>query len=312
MTDPRPGNWFTDAELAELRAVSPWRSTLAIAHGWGVIFATWVVVGIWTNPLTVLAGIIVIGARQLGLFILSHDGAHYLLYKNKKVNDWVCEWVLQRAILGGSISPYRKTHLLHHANTQQENDPDLGLSRPFPISRASWRRKVWRDLSGQTGIKQYGEILRGAFKGDSSGAAFVNGMRALGPNFAINLVFLAGFTLAGKWYLYFLLWWVPALTWNRFVTRLRNIGEHAAVPDDDDRLRNTRTIEASWWERAFIAPYGVHFHLEHHLVVNCPFYRLRRAHEMLLAKGLGPQMEVRASYRDMLKHTVPQEAPLAA
>jgi hypothetical protein len=26
-----------------------------------------------------------------------------------------------------------------------------------------------------------------------------------------------------------------------------------------DRLRNTRTVEAAWWERALIAPYGVNY-----------------------------------------------------
>ena len=49
-----------------------------------------------------------------------------------------------------------------------------------------------------------------------------------------------------------------------------------------------------------IAPYGVNYHLEHHLVVNCPYYRLKRAHRMLLAKGMASRMEVRGSYRDML------------
>ena len=111
--------------------------------------------------------------------------------------------------------------------------------------------------------------------------------------------------MVGEWYLYFLLWWVPALTWNRLITRLRNIGEHAAVPDDNDRLRNTRTIEANWWERALIAPYGVNYHLEHHLIVNCPYYKLKHAHRLLMAKGLAGQMELQPSYRAMLSVAVP-------
>jgi len=39
-------------------------------------------------------------------------------------------------------------HLAHHAHTQQENDPDLVLSAPFPTTRASYRRKFWRDITG--------------------------------------------------------------------------------------------------------------------------------------------------------------------
>lgn len=301
----RPKDFFTDEEIAYLRDVSGWRTTWHLVHCWGVILATWIVVAIWTNPLTILAGVFIIGARQLGLGVLSHDGAHFTLYKNRKLNDWVSEWILSRPFTSGTIYAYRKYHIKHHANTQQDNDPDLHLSAPFPISKTSWRRKVWRDLSGQTGWKQYGAMFRDAFQGDTFAACCVNFWRRFGPNVVINLIFLAGFTLAGKWYLYFLLWWLPALTWNRFITRLRNIAEHAAVPDNDDRLRNTRTVRASWWERAFIAPYGVNYHLEHHLIVNCPFYKLKQAHAMLMAKGLEPSMEIRRGYRDMLRAAVP-------
>ena len=304
----RPKDFFSDAEIEQLRQHSPWRSAYALLHCWGVIVATWIVVGIWTNPLTVLLGIFVIGARQLGLGVLSHDGAHFALSKNRKLNDWLSEWVLSRPFTSGTIYGYRKYHLQHHAFTQQPEDPDLHLSKPFPISKTSFRRKVWRDLSGQTGWKQYGAMFSDAFKGETTGQALKNGWRRFGPNIVINLIFLAGFTLAGKWYLYFLLWWVPALTWNRFITRLRNIGEHAAVPDDNDRLRNTRTIEANWLERAFIAPYGVNYHLEHHLVVNAPWYNLKRAHQMLIEKGYLEQMEVQPNYKAMLAVAVPSDA----
>ncbi|HEX7038239.1 MAG TPA: fatty acid desaturase family protein [Pseudomonadales bacterium] len=300
-----PGELLTAEELRSLTRLSPWRSTWLIVHCWGVILATWVAVGIWTHPLTVLLGILIIGARQLGLGILMHDGAHMRLYRNKRLNDWVCEWILSRPLLGASVDGYRKYHLQHHRFTQQAEDPDLGLSRPFPIPRASLRRKILRDLTGRTGIKQYGAAIRSAFAGgpEHSGrlAAVRSGLRRLGPNLLINLGFFAGFAAAGEWYLYFLLWWVPALTWNRLVTRIRNIGEHAGVPDDDDPLRNTRTTRASLLERAFLAPYFVNYHLEHHLFVSIPCYRLRQAHRLLLAKGWGERMEVQPDYLTMLR-----------
>ena len=88
---------------------------------------------------------------------------------------------------------------------------------------------------------------------------------------------------------------------SRFITRLRNIGEHAMVPDNDDRLRNTRTVPVGWLARAFIAPYGVSYHLEHHLLVSTPYYRLRKAHRLLLDKGLGDQMEILPNYFAVLR-----------
>ena len=304
VTLQRSRDVFTPEEIAALRAVDSWRAWWSIIHCWAVILGTWIVVSIWTNPFTVLFGIVIIGTRQLGLGVLSHDAAHYTLLKNRTLNDWVAQWLMNRPLLGGTIHAYRKTHLGHHQYTQQPNDPDLGLSKPFPIARSSLRRKIIRDLTGQTGFKQYGGSIRAAFSGVTVGARLRNGFDRLGSNILINTAFLAAFTISGHWHLYFLLWWVPALTWNRFVTRLRNIAEHGAVPDDDDRLRNTRTTMANWFERAFIAPYRVNYHLEHHLLVSCPFYRLPRVHQILVNKGLESSMEIRWGYRDMLRQVV--------
>ena len=297
----RPSDFFSAPEIAQLRRVSDWRGAASIAHCWVVILATWVAVAIWTNPLTVLLGIMIVGTRQLGLFVLTHDAAHAALFNNRKLNDWAAQWLLNRPHTDASIDAYRKYHVQHHVNTQQENDPDLELSAPFPVSKRSLWRKIWRDISGQTGVKQYARLFSSAFSGDTLLARLANGAARLGPNLLINLGFLAGFAAAGVWYLYFLLWLVPSLTWYRLVVRIRNIGEHAVVPDNNDRLRNTRTTRANWLERAFIAPYHVHYHLEHHLIVNCPHYRLPLAHRFLLDKGLSERMEIQPGYPTVLR-----------
>jgi fatty acid desaturase len=310
----RATDLFSREERAALRRTSGWRSSWLIAHCWGTIVATWVICAFWTNPLTILLGVMIVGTRQLGLGILGHEGAHHLLYRNRKLNDWVCEWLLNRPLFGASIVPYRRSHLEHHRVTQQPGDPDLYLSAPFPITRSSFRRKVIRDLTGQTAWKQRKALVRSAFgkSGEPLRMRLGRGARRLGPNLLINLGFLAGFAFAGVWYLYFLLWVLPSFTWEPLVTRLRNIGEHAAVPDNDDRLRNTRTTLANPLERLFVAPYYVNYHLEHHLLVSCPCYRLPQAHRMLVAKGLAPRMEIRKNYLDMLRQTVSRPEPAVA
>jgi len=307
----RPTDFLTRAEIARLRRASPWRSTWLIVHCWGVIVGTWVVAATWSHPLVILLAIPIIGARQLGLGVIGHDGAHFLLYRNKALNDWVSEWILSRPLLGASIVPYRTYHLDHHRYTQQPNDPDLPLSAPFPITPSSFRRKVVRDLSGQTGLKQKAATIRGAFgrPGDPWRRRLTRGARRLGPNLAINAVFLAAFAWSGHWYLYFLLWVLPELTWHPVIARIRNIGEHGAVPDNDDRLRNTRTTHAGWLERALIAPYFVNYHLEHHLLVSCPCYRLAEMHHLLLEKGFGPRMELKENYVAMLRHAISKPEP---
>src|SRR5207253_10643809 len=123
----------------------------------------------------------------------------------------------------------------------------------------------------------------------------------LGPQFGANAVLLAGFSAAGVWWAYPLLWLVPLLTWMMVITRIRNIAEHAVVPDSDDPLRNTRTTRAGFLERLFIAPYYVNYHLEHHLLFYVPCYNLPRVHAILSRRRYAERMEVLQIYGAVLR-----------
>ena len=46
------------------------------------------------------------------------------------------------------------------------------------------------------------------------------------------------------------------------------------------------------------------YHLEHHLVGNCPQYNLPIAHQMLVDKGYLPRMEVQSGYPAVLRLAV--------
>jgi fatty acid desaturase len=137
-----------------------------VAHAWAVIVAAGALFVLWPNPLTYLLAVMLIGARQLGLAILMHEAAHGGLHPNLKVNDWVGEW-LCAAPTGASLAKYRPYHLTHHKYAQQAEDPDLVLSAPFPTTRPALRRKIVRDLTGQTFFKQRFGPLLGKLKGDS-------------------------------------------------------------------------------------------------------------------------------------------------
>jgi len=103
------------------------------------------------------------------------------------------------------------------------------------------------------------------------------------------------------WWAYPLLWLVPLLTWMMVITRIRNIAEHAVVPDSQDPLRNTRTTHAGFLERLFIAPYYVNYHLEHHLLFYVPCYNLPTVHRLLSQSRHAGRMEVQPSYLAVLR-----------
>jgi fatty acid desaturase len=214
------------------------------------------------------------------------------------LSQWLCAYPIFADTLA-----YRRYHLQHHAHTQQEDDPDLVLSAPFPITKASYRRKFWRDITGRTGYEQRKAQLINAL-GDPSWP-FARRARyfgeKLGPQILVNGIMFAGLTLAGIWWAYPLLWLVPLLTWMMVITRIRNIAEHAVVPDSDDPLRNTRTTKANIFERIFIAPYYVNYHLEHHLLFYVPCYNLPKLHDILMGGPYADRMEVQQGYLKVLK-----------
>ena len=74
-----------------------------------------------------------------------------------------------------------------------------------------------------------------------------------------------------------------------------------ALPDPSDPLRNTRTTLVSWWERLLLAPNRVNYHLEHHLLMTVPHYKLPRLHRMLDARGLLDGALVTRGYRAVLQ-----------
>jgi fatty acid desaturase len=305
-----PTTSFSAEEMAAVRARSDVTGLLCIAHAWLVIGLSIAPYAIWPNPLTFAAAILLVGSRQLGLAILMHDAAHGVLMKTRSLNEWLGQWLCAYPV-GADMISYRHYHLKHHRSTQQPDDPDLGLSAPFPITRASYRRKLIRDISGQTGFKQRREQFRRAWGGGelSFPQHLASFWSKLGGVLTANLLLLAVMSAFGKPHYYPMFWLLPNITWQMVITRIRNIAEHAVVPDNNDVFRNARTTYASWWVRALVAPYWVNYHVDHHLLFYVPCYNLPKLHALLLAKGFGPRMEIKKSYSEILSLAIskPQE-----
>lgn len=295
-------------EIRDLLQPTAWKSWLSIATNWALIGAAFALVAVWPNPLTVLVALFVIGARQLGMAILMHEASHHTLFKNRALNDWVGNWLCAFPVWS-DIRPYRPYHLHHHARTWTAEDPDIGLVMPFPITRDSLRRKIWRDLSGQTGWKRLKATLRRDL-GRSKGRVqrnFDAGPEAFRGVVITNLVLLGVLTLLGHPALY-LLWIGAWMTTYSLVMRIRSIAEHAMVADPSTDLGQTRTTITTWWERLLIAPNYVNFHLEHHLLMTVPHYNLPRMHRMLRDRGALDDACVTQGYRAVLERAASKAA----
>src|SRR5262245_37521756 len=148
---------LTSEEIRELRKLSNLQGALSLVVNWGLVAAAMAMVAIAPAPLlpvVVPLALFVIGGRQLGMAIIMHEAAHRTLFRNRAWNDRCANWLAAYPVYL-SLELYRPYHLQHHARTGTEEDPDVGLARGWPVSRASMRRKIIRDLTGITGIKRF-------------------------------------------------------------------------------------------------------------------------------------------------------------
>lgn len=260
-------------EMRPFLARSNWRAAWVTAFNLGVVAAAFALPALWLNPLTLLLAVLLLGGRQLGLAVLYHDCAHRVFFRAAPMNDWLGTWLFG-GLLNTSLARYRAYHLEHHRHAGTQQDPDLAMAGAYPASPASMRRKLKRDLTGQTGLK---DLRRQA-------ASFRLGRNA--PFLASHAAMLSLLAAAGAAWGY-LLWWVAYLFVYQAVIRIRFMGEHGVAKDrlSPDARENTCTTLVSWWERLFIGPNFVNYHLEHHLQAGVPCYRLRGFHSLLRERG---------------------------
>ncbi len=300
-----PRTIFAPEDWTAITANSRWRGIWLVAHCWLAIAGIIAVATYWGNPLGWLIAVILIGGRQLGLAILMHDGAHGLLHPNRATNNFLGQW-LTGAAVGTDLQAYRQYHLTHHRYTQQAEDPDLALSKPFPTTRHSMMRKLLRDLSGQVFFKQRAAQAAMAMRSFGPGAKEQNIF--IGKAFVrfagLQIAFLMASVLLYGW-TPFLLWFVSLATTFQLFLRIRNIAEHACTTTgSNDPFTHARTTRANWLERMTAAPYWVNYHSEHHLFMGVPCYHLPRAHALLRSGGYHDRMTIAPGYLSVLRRVV--------
>jgi len=279
--------------------VHAWRLVLG---NWAAIALIFAVMGAFPNVVTIFLGTLLLAGRQLGLSVLMHDCGHHTLFKSNRLNNVVGQWLCALPVLNDQPS-YARGHLDHHRKAGTPEDPDLPNYQAYPISKQSFRRKMVRDLTGQTGAKLLAFILRGGSGGMGNGKR--DGANVLYQQIGVQLIIFAVLWSFGIAWTY-AIWSFSYLTVFMFLVRVRQVAEHAAVPDlyDSDVRMNTRTVEAPWWQRLMFAPCGVNYHMEHHFMASVPCYRLRRLREHLRAQQALVEVQSFDGYGAVLRHAV--------
>ena len=286
-------------EIERITRRSNAKGAWAILCQWLGVVAIFVFVAVWTNPLTVIIGILLLGGRQLGFGILQHECGHKTLFSAPQLNQLVGDWLVSPPGLS-NMNAYMRSHYPHHRLAGPHDDPDLSNYRAYPVSRTRLRRKLLRDITGQTGIRTIRFIGRNI--------RHLNVLDTENRNCTLrgivaNLLMLFVLVSFGEGWLY-LMWPAAIIFVQPLVSRIRQIAEHAAVPDlyNLEARQNTRTVYGSWLSRLMICPHHVNYHLEHHLLPSVPKYNLALMHRLLKDKGYYDGVYFPRGYVELLRH----------
>lgn len=273
-------------EVRRLSVVRGWRTTATIALQWLVILGSGTA-AVWIDHWAAwLLAALVIAGRQQALGVLMHDGAHFALYRNHALNDVVSDLCLAFP-LGLSTTLYRSTHLLHHRHTNTDEDPDVRLLAKDPDF--AWPKTRWAAasmivrsllaLNAGTGYYAFAQWNPAMHLFTPLSPAFPLRARLLWvASTAAVLTLVLG---TGIWWPALWMWALPTLTLVNFFSRVRTISEHLGT-ERTHELNCSRTILANPLERAFFAPCGINYHIEHHVFPSVPWHRVAELHRLLM------------------------------
>ena len=261
----------------DLRRIASYRNVGTVLGLWAAIAGAWALAFRWGQPVGYAALFVGMGPAFARLAILAHEAAHRLLFCNRRANDLVGRWLLA----GPAFVPfalYRRSHFAHHREEFGPGEPDTALYSGYPITKASWRRKLTRDALGSSGWKNLKPLL--------TSLRSAQGRRIGGSILAVQaLIWVATALATGAWWAYPVLWLAPWMTVWRVLNRLRAIAEHGGMERSKDRRRTTHHVGQSRLASCWVVPYNTGWHLAHHTDMGVPWRNLPRFHAELVAAG---------------------------
>jgi fatty acid desaturase len=313
----------------------------------------------WTLPSTLVA-IVAIGASQHQFGGAIHEGTHYMLFANRKLNELASDWLAAFPILTTTYH-FRLHHLAHHQFVNDpERDPDISQLHEsdhwldFPITHVemAWKliKQLWipnlfrytiaraRYSALGHGHNPYADPANpGTIRPLRAGLVFAVGaplivipLTVMGYATAVAIILplmwalvvtilyllpdhhyprtrlspviplrytgigrvtylavlygaLCAVQLAGwgpAWAYFGLLWLVPVFTAFPLFMILRQWVQHGNA--DRGRYTNTRVFLAGPLVRYAVFPWGMDYHLPHHMMASVPHYNLKKLHEIML------------------------------
>ncbi|MSY28612.1 MAG: hypothetical protein F2732_02625 [Actinobacteria bacterium] len=273
-----PNGHPTSQWRTELRHIPNFRNAISVTSIYvQTFFIIWVALELH-NPITYVIAFPLMGRAHAQLLALMHESVHRLLFRNRKLNDFAGRWLLGYMSFVNTDG-YRYVHMAHHREEFGPNEPDIPLYANYPITRASFWRKMRRDGLGSTGFR----MLRGQFMSlFQTDPQQLNTQRKI---FSLHAVLIILSVIFVNPWVYVMLWLVPYITVWRVMNRLRSIAEHGGLRADDDRRVTTHSVKQHLFSSFYFVPFNLGWHIAHHTDSGIPFRSLPKYHRQLQASG---------------------------
>ncbi len=275
--------------------VSSYKSILSIIFEWIFIFFCFFLYHKVQSVFLLIFLIPLIATRMYAMYSLLHDGLHYLVHPNKKLNDFVSTYFLAYPLFV-SFQSFRKVHLSHHKHLKTERDPESLLLNyaefNFPMTKIRLAKIILLDLLGINFLRYK---IKRLVKANQNWIAS-NLSIFIFHFLVVSFAYFNGFVTQ-----YFLLWIVPYITVYQVLNRIRLYSEHLNI--ETNNLYSTRTLKLGFFQKFFLAPYNLGFHTEHHLYPGVPNYNLEELHNYIqINHQTSISFEVETDYFNLLKH----------
>lgn len=283
----------------ELRRISVPRNVWASIIGWVQPIVTIVAALVIGHPLAWVAAFVLMGPAHARHAALMHEAAHKLLFPSKRWNDLVGRWLFGYPTFA-PMELYRRGHFAHHRDEFGPEEPDFAFYDGYPVPPATLRRRLWRDLRGNSGRKNLTGLLRAARAEDGVGP-----FRKVIISQTVLAVALSalGVAIAGWVGLltYPVLWVGSWMTMWKVINRLRSIAEHGGMERSDDRRATTHNVRQNLLARFFVVPLNIGWHLAHHVDMGVPWHNLPALHRELVDAGYVTDEITYPNYRSLWK-----------
>ncbi len=234
---------------------------------------------LYWHPIVYLLAVIVIGSRIHALAVLMHDSCHYRASNNRLFNDLLGEFI--SLPLPSAMEGFRKNHLAHHNELNTGEDPDWVRTRSEEFTFPKSKTQIFMVLAqyglGLKAYKDLKQLRKEKYLNDVPRSIKLARAGIVGSIIIASIYF-------GFWQELLLYWVIPLLTAFSFFLYIRSVSEHYTNLTYENLLKGARTVVAPFWQRWLFAPYGINYHIEHHMYPSVPYYRLPELHQYLMTK----------------------------